>query len=1503
MTVTIENTYTGNGSTTDYSFTFPYLDTTDIKASLGGIVTTAFSLTNATTVRFNSAPGNGVAIRIYRETAYENPKATFYPGSAIRAGDLNDNTLQNLYVTQEANDKVANSWQTGDQTIISTETWHTSDDTKIATTKAIENRINSQIDSALTDDVIAGSSITIADNTPSAGKITVSVPAASGSVAGTMSASDFSKLAGIDTGAKDDQTAAEIRALVESATDSNVFTDADHTKLNNIETAATADQTNAEIRAAVEAASDSNVFTDADHTKLNGIETAATADQTAAEIKTAYESNAETNALTDAEKLVIDGVTANTSELNKLDGVTASTTELNIVAGKSFKTSSGTLDTTSDTEIPSSKVIAAHVASSQTAIGGFITIADEVSFPATASMPANGVVVSINNAAGVVVNSSGVSTTGRTTDGTPATVTINNFPSSLNGETLSAGVGLIVTATSTSNTYNYHKILVAESDVKQLSDDINDFNSRYRIASSAPGSNNDEGDLYFDTGANKMKVYNGSSWDDVASVGSFFINTISSSSNTGGGSATFNGSAYRFTLSNPGTAAQQHVVSINGVIQKPNSGTSQPSEGFAIDGNDIIFSAAPASGADYFIITQGSSVSIGTPSANSVNSSHIIDGSITNADISNSAAIAQSKIAIGGANGLDFSDGTIVKFGTDSDMYIYHENTSHTTRFHAYNDRVIDIGYNQTSSGLKKSFIQCYPNTGQVNISHGGTSKFSTTATGISVTGDVVLSEDIELGNDKNINLGTAFSARHFTSDPSGSGWITGDQNAFYSNTAKPFRFYNYISGSTTWQPHISMNPSGNVELFHSGSKKLETTSYGISVDGTIAPTNHVNLVDNSKAQFGTGYDLQIYHDGSNSYINNSTGALYLRTGTGLNLQNAAGTETYLYATENGAVFLKHDNVTKLETTSGGVEITGALTVNGAAVGGGATFEATTNGAVSEGDPLLVESDGKVRKVNQLSAGTGSKTDINTTLTGNTEPQHEGNPVLYEPVSGTTYVFYNYASSYTEYLYYKRATVSGTTVTYSSGSSTGLWNTNGNTGFKAVAAGTEGNAAGKIAILGHTGSSSSGTRGPLMFRVGTPNGNTISWDFSAVQASVDGNGSNIDASQGTYDVVYCPKSDRWVICYRSYHSSAGYRTLMVQVFDSSGNRKSSGSGTEFQQENGSSGWVENARLLYDKKQEKVVIFATCSLGSTSSYQLVFRAGDVSATSVTWNGTLISGSGYDAYNAWPYTTFAKLNWDAGNMVNNPRFHVKYHDASGEFFIAAVASTNYYYLQMKRMKLDSDGAGKTITDCGYTGTGTYVGGNSGRMNGFKTMDFCLNESGSKIYWVFQMEGNAYGNESQQYNEIWSGSADLQTDGTIGSGSNFYNDGWTALWQHNDSSDISSQPTCAAIGMGKVLVTWTYKNNSDSNYSNYDRLSIVRQEVASDLIDKYVGIADANYADGATATVLCAGNVSDKHSSLSPGSKYYVSATGTLSTAKANPEVFAGTAVSATTITVKN
>ena len=135
----------------------------------------------------------------------------------------------------------------------------------------------------------------------------ISIP---GTIDGRDLATDGSKLDGIEASATADQTNAEIRAAVEAASDSNVFTDADHTKLNGIEASATADQTNAEIRAAVEAASDSNVFTDDDHTKLNGIEASATADQTNAEIRAAVEAASDSNVFTDADHSKLNAIEA-----------------------------------------------------------------------------------------------------------------------------------------------------------------------------------------------------------------------------------------------------------------------------------------------------------------------------------------------------------------------------------------------------------------------------------------------------------------------------------------------------------------------------------------------------------------------------------------------------------------------------------------------------------------------------------------------------------------------------------------------------------------------------------------------------------------------------------------------------------------------------------------------------------------------------------------------------------------------------------------------------------------------------------------------------------------------------------------------------------------------------------------------------------------------------------------------------------------------------------------
>jgi Phage T7 tail fibre protein/Repeat of unknown function (DUF5907) len=101
MAYTTETLFTGNGSTTSYVFTFNYVETTDVKVTINGTLTTAWSFTGPQTILFTSAPANGAAIRIYRETEIDSVNATFNSAAAIRSADLNDNFNQALYLIQE----------------------------------------------------------------------------------------------------------------------------------------------------------------------------------------------------------------------------------------------------------------------------------------------------------------------------------------------------------------------------------------------------------------------------------------------------------------------------------------------------------------------------------------------------------------------------------------------------------------------------------------------------------------------------------------------------------------------------------------------------------------------------------------------------------------------------------------------------------------------------------------------------------------------------------------------------------------------------------------------------------------------------------------------------------------------------------------------------------------------------------------------------------------------------------------------------------------------------------------------------------------------------------------------------------------------------------------------------------------------------------------------------------------------------------------------------------
>ena len=100
------------------------------------------------------------------------------------------------------------------------------------------------------------------------------IDSGTGNVQG-LSAANARTVLNVENGATADQTAAEIRTLVESATDSNVFTDADHSKLNGIESGATADQSASEILTAIKTVDGSGSGLDAD--TLDGAQPSASA--------------------------------------------------------------------------------------------------------------------------------------------------------------------------------------------------------------------------------------------------------------------------------------------------------------------------------------------------------------------------------------------------------------------------------------------------------------------------------------------------------------------------------------------------------------------------------------------------------------------------------------------------------------------------------------------------------------------------------------------------------------------------------------------------------------------------------------------------------------------------------------------------------------------------------------------------------------------------------------------------------------------------------------------------------------------------------------------------------------------------------------------------------------------------------------------------------------------------------------------------------------------------
>ena len=1111
---TIENLYTGNGSTTDYSFTFPYLDTADIKTSLAGVASTAFTLLNATTVRFNSAPSNGIAIRIYRKTSDEALQATFYPGSAIRAEDLNENALQNLYVTQEANEAISTAWTTGDPTVISSESWYTTDDNKIASTKAIENRITAKIDTAIETDVLVGTDLA---KSASGGQVTIShnvsganttVNNSNGEVLQDIAITGQGHVTSVGSVNLDGRyyTETELNAgqldnryYTETETGSLIDTKIDTALSNDVLAGQSITKSTSSGQVTISIA---NGAIDSDQLAADSVGASELADNSVAS------ANIINGTIVDADIATgtLDNRYYTETELNagQLDNRYYTETEVDAnfyKLGSVGEITSGETWSAADNKVATTAAIDARITDLVDDVGGFVPIANETSFPAANPDVNNGAgtLVSVKAlASNLTSNGSGVATISNGA-GSGNTVTINGLA---NSTTYAATFGMIVETTSTLHTYTFHRLVPKATEVTTVSTNIsnvntvagnntnintvagansnistvatnisnvnnvggsisnvntvatnisnvNDFSDKYRVASSAPTSSLDTGDLYFDTSANELKVYNGSAWQGgvtaTGNLASLGANTFTGSQSLGdnlkvqfgagndlqiyhdgsdsylkdAGTGKLRLLTDSFRISNAADSENMVAAEENGAVSifYDNSKKFETnSVGVAVTGS--------LSTTGYISLPDSANIYLGNGNdlqlyhTGSENIIKTMNGNIHFRYSGQEMIIAKPSGAVelyydnskkfythsggaycsgnlGASGELYLPDNGKLVCGTGDDLQMYHDGT------HSYlTNTTGDLKITDTSAMIlatnslrlkngasDENYIVADVNS-DVALYYDNSKKVETYSNGLKVAG----TNNVWIQDNGKLVCGGGSDLQIYHDG----------SNSLLTNSTG--RLIVHVAGN---ESAIDMHPNGSVELYYDNSKKFETLSTGWGVPSTIewhSTQGSLDLYDNKKISFGHSRDLQILHDGNDSYVSDQgTGSLKILSNA-FKVLNAGANEAQIYANENGSVELYYDNSKKFHTTSGGVYVTGDLDTNGGAiVSNGGHIRTNSDSArfkAGSGNDLEIYHDGSNSYiVNGASGGnlylqTYGENSVKAIANGAVELYHNGNKKL-----------------------------------------------------------------------------------------------------------------------------------------------------------------------------------------------------------------------------------------------------------------------------------------------------------------------------------------------------------------------------------------------------------------------------------------------------------------------------------------------------------------------------
>ena len=269
-------------------------------------------------------------------------------------------------------------------------------------------------------------------------------------------------------------------------------------------------------------------------------------------------------------------------------------------------------------------------------------------------------------------------------------------------------------------------------------------------------------------------------------------------------------------------------------------------------------------------------------------------------------------------------------FGAGGDLNIYHNGTSSLIE-------ADDLRLRNAAGD--ENFIIC-TDDGAVELYHNNSKKLETHGNGTQLTGNLGIG--IAPNTDVELHISHDGSATLPTFGAGTKAVISGTAN----NSA--YIALDILGGNSTGASIINFGDAddedaGEIFYFHSDNSMSFRTNSSSDNKLQITSGGLVKVPDNGKFVAGTGDDLQIYHDGSHSRIDDTgTGSLVLRTSNFL--VEKYGGDYMINGVSDGAVELYYDNSKKFETTSAGATLTGALTTTQLNVTNGLSANLTTSG-------------------------------------------------------------------------------------------------------------------------------------------------------------------------------------------------------------------------------------------------------------------------------------------------------------------------------------------------------------------------------------------------------------------------------------------------------------------------------------------------------------------------------------------------------------------------------